>query len=284
MIEYYFNYRKHMVSFVKNTTSSADGTIITYDTIGQGPGLIIVHGALSDMEEYTQLAISLSGRFTIHLMQRRDRNGQHKGYKIENDCQDLLAVQRTTGAVFLFGHSFGGLVALETATLFNPFRKIIVYEPGVSIHGNWEWLDVYQSALARKKYRAAFTAFVQGMGHSPLSKAPGWLAGLILRIAIKGKDWQLKKKLLISNLREHQEVKRLEGSYKRYIAVSGPVLLAGGQASPGFIADMLNALTQIIPQSQVIIIRGLHHLSPQNNEAPALLAEHIGNFLALERL
>ncbi|SHN44026.1 alpha/beta fold hydrolase [Chitinophaga sp. CF418] len=267
-----------MATFVKHTALSADGTIITYDTTGRGPGLIIVHGALSDMEEYTQLAIALSGKFTIHLMQRRDRQGQREVYSIENECQDLLAIQQVTGATFLFGHSFGGLVALETAILFNPFKKIIVYEPGVSINGNWDWLTVYQSAITGKKYRTAFTAFVQGMGHSPLSKAPRWLATFILRIAIRGKDWQLKKKLLVSNLREHQEVKKLEGSYKKYSTISIPVLLAGGQASPDFIADMLSTLTQTIPQSQVLILPGLHHLSPQNNGAPALIADHISDF------
>lgn len=267
-----------MASFVKNTTSSADGMIITYETTGQGPGLIIVHGALTDIEEYTELAVFLSGKFTVHLMQRRDREGHCELYKIEDDCEDLLAVQRATGAVLLFGHSFGGLVALETAVLFNPFERIIVYEPGVSIHGNWDWLTVYQSAMARKKYHLAFTVFVQGMGHSPLSKAPRWLATLILRLAIRGKEWQLKKKLLVSNLREHQEVKRLEGSYRKYATLSSPVLLAGGQASPPFIHDMLSILAGVIPASQVMMLPGLHHLSPQNGGVPALLAGHIVEF------
>lgn len=267
-----------MASFIKNTTLSADGATIIYETTGQGPGLIIVHGALTDIEEYTELAVSLSGKFTVYLMQRRDREGKCELYSIEDDCEDLLAVQRATGAVLLFGHSFGGLVALETAVLFNPFKKIIVYEPGVSMHGNWDWLTVYQSAIVHKQYHLAFTVFVQGMGHSPLSRAPRWLAALILKLAIRGKEWQLKKKLLVSNLREHQEVKRLEGSYRKYAAVSGSVLLAGGQASPPFVHDILNILAGVIPQSQVMILPGLHHLSPQNGGAPVLLAGYIVEF------
>ena len=267
-----------MTSFEKHSITSADGVIINYNTIGQGPGIIIVHGALSDVEEYTQLAIALSGRYMVHLLQRRDRQGSQKVYSIGNECQDLLAVQVVTGAIFLLGHSFGGLVALETVMSFNPFKKVIVYEPGVSINGKWDWLTVYQSALAHKKYRKAFTAFVQGMGHSPLSKAPAWLAGLILRLVIRGEDWQLKRSLLVSNLREHLEVKRLEGSYKKYATLSVPVLLAGGQASPDFITYMLNVLHQVIPQSKVLLLPGLHHLSPQNNEAPGILADHIDTF------
>jgi pimeloyl-ACP methyl ester carboxylesterase len=271
-----------MKSFERNTLTSPNGTIITYETIGEGPGLIILHGALSDMEEYTQLAIALSGSYKVHLMQRRDREGKHTSYRIEYECQDLLALQQITRAELLFGHSFGGLVALETAVLSHTFKKIIVYEPGVSINWNWDWLTTYQAAITRRKYRKAFTAFVQGMGHSPLSKAPGWLAALILRIAIKGKDWQLKKRLLVSNLREHQEVKRLEGGYKKYTAVSAPVLLIAGKESPGSIPDMLNILAKEISQSQVLYLPGLAHLSPQNNGAPEILADHIIGFLSVD--
>ena len=61
---------------------------------------------------------------------------QGKGYSIENECQDVKAVQEATGAAVLFEHSYGGLVALETARRSTAFEKIAVYEPGVSIHGS----------------------------------------------------------------------------------------------------------------------------------------------------
>ena len=268
-----------MNSFKKNTLISSDDTSIHYETIGKGPGLIIVHGALSDIDEYTQLAIALSGSYEVHLMKRRDREGRQAAYSIEQECQDLLALQQITGAEFLFGHSFGGLVALETAVLSNPFERIVVYEPGVSIKGEWGWLSPYKAAITRRKYRKAFTVFVQGMGHSPLSRAPRWLAALILRIAIKGDDWQSKKTLLLSNLREHLEVKRLEGSYEKYAVISVPVLLAAGKESPGFIPDMINTLSKEISKSEVLFLPGLKHLSPQNNGAPEVLAKHVIEFL-----
>lgn len=269
-----------MEAFKKHSVAAKDGTVIRYKTIGQGPGIIIVHGALSDIEEYTELAIALSTTYTVHLMQRRGRQDtQDETYNIEKECQDLLAVQQITGAEFLFGHSFGGLVALETLTAPHPFKKVIVYEPGVSIHWNWHWIADYEKALVQQKYRLAFTTFVQGMGHSPLNKAPRWLASFILRIAIRGKDWELKKKLLVSNLREHLEVKRLEGSYRKYSGISVPVLLAGGQASPDFIHRMLDTLAGEIPASRVVLLPKLTHLAPQNSDAPELVADEIRRFL-----
>jgi pimeloyl-ACP methyl ester carboxylesterase len=168
---------------------------------------------------------------------------------------------------------------LETLTAPHPFKKVIVYEPGVSINWNWDWIADYEKALEHQKYRQAFTVFVQGMGHSPLNKAPKWLASFILRIAIRGKDWELKKKLLVSNLREHLEVRRLEDSYRKYSGISVPVLLAGGQASPDFIHRMLDVLAGAIPGSQVILLPKLQHLAPQNGDAPKLVADKIRHFL-----
>jgi pimeloyl-ACP methyl ester carboxylesterase len=269
-----------MKSLERNTCASSDGTILSYESIGQGPGLIILHGALSDIQEYTQLAIALSSSYRVHLMRRRDREGMYAAYSVEYECQDVLALQQVTRAEFLFGHSFGGLVALEAAVLSNPFKRIIVYEPGVAINWKWDWLTAYQAAITRRRYRKAFTAFVRGMGHSPLSKAPRWLAALVLRIAINGKDWKLKKNLLVSNLREHLEVKRLEGSYKKYAVISVPVLLAAGEKSPDFVTDMLTVLAREIPHSQVLNLPGLGHLSPQNNGAPEIISNHIIDFLS----
>lgn len=267
-----------MATFERNTVTSTRGNMITYDTIGNGPGLIVVHGALSDITEYTELAIALSGRFSVHLLQRRDREAQEAHYSIKDDCSDLMAVQQVTGAAFLFGHSYGGLVALEAVANDNPFKKVSVYEPGVSLGGNWEWLNSYETAMAHQQFRKAFTAFVQGMGHSPLTKAPSWLANLVLRLAIKGEEWQLKKSLLASNFREHLEVKRLEGSYRKYAMLSIPVLLMGGKASPDFIPGMLSTLKQTIPQAKVLLLSKLHHLSPTNHEGPAMVAESLITF------
>jgi predicted alpha/beta superfamily hydrolase len=47
----------------------------------------------------------------------------------------VLALQAATGASFLVGHSYGGLIALEVARNNKDFNKIAVYEPGVSIDG-----------------------------------------------------------------------------------------------------------------------------------------------------
>jgi pimeloyl-ACP methyl ester carboxylesterase len=101
-----------------STVHSADGTAINYRTTGAGAGLIIVPGALSDATDYAELADALAADFTVHTIERRGRGGsgpQGPDYGIETECADLAAVRKATGSRYVFGHSFGGLVALEAA-------------------------------------------------------------------------------------------------------------------------------------------------------------------------
>jgi pimeloyl-ACP methyl ester carboxylesterase len=270
------------MSFTQNTVFSSDGTVINYETTGTGPGLIIVHGALSNAWEYASLAMELSNTFTVHLIQRRGRQPitTTETYSIENECEDLLAVQHATQAKLLFGHSFGGLIALETARKRHPFQKIALYEPGVSINTDWTWITEYSSKLENEKYRGAFTSFVRGMGHTPLSKMPKWLAYCILRLAIRGDDWKLKQSLLTSNLREHREVMRLEGTYRQYSHITVPVLLAYGQSSPSFMHQMMKILSGSIQGSQVQVLPKQTHLAPENGNAPSVVADCLIAFFA----
>jgi pimeloyl-ACP methyl ester carboxylesterase len=69
------------------------------------------------------------------------------------ECEDVLALQAATGASFLVGHSYGGLVALEVARNNKAFNKIAVYEPGVSIDGSMPtgWMPGYEKKLAEKR-------------------------------------------------------------------------------------------------------------------------------------
>jgi pimeloyl-ACP methyl ester carboxylesterase len=84
--------------------------------------------------------------FTVHSIDRRGRGlsgPQGSEYSITKECEDIQALQKETGAIYVFGHSYGGLIALETARTFPSFTKIALYEPGVSIgslSAQWDWI------------------------------------------------------------------------------------------------------------------------------------------------
>src|ERR1700743_796838 len=124
--------------------TSADGTPVEYLSAGSGPHVIVVPGALAVARDLTALAALLAQRHTVHGVQRRGRGGsgpQGERYGIERECEDVEAVRARTGARLVFGHSFGGLVALRAGGGSTGFDAGAVYEPGVSgsgaISGHW---------------------------------------------------------------------------------------------------------------------------------------------------
>ncbi|WNQ11927.1 alpha/beta hydrolase [Paenibacillus aurantius] len=273
------------VLFKPETAVSKDGTTIGYQSLGEGPGVLVIHGALSTSEHFSRFGAELAGAYRVHLIDRRGRGRsgpQGEAYGMAKEIEDTAAVQQATGAEYVFGHSYGGLVALETARTLGLFRKIAVYEPGVSLTsepGAWDWLASYEKALRNQDDRGAFASFVQGTGHSPLSRLPLWYANLMLRLFVRGARWDEMKKLLPQNLREHREVQRLEGAYAGYQTVDAHTLLAYGGKSPSFVADTIRTLHTTLPHAEMLELPDLEHLSPENQQEPVAVARQVQRFL-----
>jgi pimeloyl-ACP methyl ester carboxylesterase len=272
------------------TVDSADGATIGYYTLGAGDAVIVVGGVLRSARDYLPFAHALAGRFTVHVMDRRGRGASGAlgpAYSIEKEREDLLAVQSDTGAKRVFGHSYGGFVVLETARRSHVFDRLAVYEPGVSINGSIPrgWLPRYRDLLEKGDRRGAFAAMVKQAGFAPrpLALMPLWLVRAALRFGIPSEEWQQTEKLLGANLAEHEQQALLDGCpLTRYEPIASEVLLCGGDQSPGFIsAQAIGALHEVIPRSQVAILKGLGHLAPEHD--PLVLAECVARFFAGKR-
>lgn len=165
---------RRSVNAAANPTSSVfirDDARISYLSIGTGPSVVVVPGALSTAADYVAFARPLSEQFAVHIIERRGRglsSPQGDNYSIDQECGDLLALQRETGASFFVGHSFGGLVVLEAARNNSALNKIAVYEPGVSIGGSirMDWMPRYEELLGQNKYFDALVEFSRGTARS----------------------------------------------------------------------------------------------------------------------
>lgn len=263
---------------------SADGTEIGYRSLGEGPGLVVVGGALSSGSNYLSLAARLTGKFEVHLMDRRGRprsGPQRPEHSVEHECADLIAVAEATGSTAVFGHSFGGLVALETARRRPVFELLYVYEPGVPVGGRFEfgWLDGYEQLLEDGDRRGAFAWMVKHGGFAPrvLTIMPLWYVRAVLRLAIRGRRWEGMERLLDANLVEHRVLAALEApTAERFSTITARTVLLGGAKSPGFISRQLLAeLGQVIPESTTVLLPGLGHTAPEEQPreiATAILA------------
>ncbi len=265
------------------SVASADGTPIGYASLGEGPGLIIVGGVLSSGSDYLALASLLAQDSEVHIMDRRGRAGsgpQRPSHSIEDERADLIAVATSTGATSVFGHSFGGLVALETARLQPAFDQVFVYEPGVPLRGQFQfaWLDGYQERLESGDRRGAFAWMVKhnGFAPRPLAVMPLSYVQAVLRLAIRSRQWAAMDPLLEANLVEHRiEVALDAPSAERFSTITARTLLMGGTKSPTVISQQLvTELAEVIPNATTAILPGLDHLAPQHQPSKIAAAIH----------
>ncbi|BCL79453.1 alpha/beta hydrolase [Ktedonobacteria bacterium brp13] len=256
------------VSTATNTTHavlSRDGAKISYLTMGSGPSVLVIPGALSIAADYAAFASALSEHFTVHIIERRGRgrsSPQGDDYSIIKEREDVLALQQETGASFLVGHSFGGLVALEVARNNQAITKIAIYEPGVSIDGSipMDWMPGYKKKLAEKKYLDAFVEFSLSVGPERARNTPPWLMKLLLPLFISAHERKLMLGLLPENLREHQEVARLDSSYENYREIPADVLLMyGGKSDTTWVDMSMERLAAVLPRSETKEFPKLDH-------------------------
>ncbi len=265
------------------TVQSADGTTISYHTIGSGPDILVIPGALNDATDYAALAAALAAHFTVHSIQRRARTGsgpQGPDYSIATECADLAAVRTATGARYVFGHSYGGLVALEAARRDPGIAKLALYEPGVSVQGLFpmDWTPQYRRFLAQGRPFDAFATFAIGTGPAAARRNPRWLMSVILRLVFRGERRAKVFQLLEANLHEHEQVARLDDSYPNYREVSADVLLmAGGKSGLSHVAPAFDRLTEVLPSARVHTFPTLNHFGPET-KGPAV-ADTITAFL-----
>jgi pimeloyl-ACP methyl ester carboxylesterase len=269
-----------------STVTSADATPIALQSAGAGTGLLVVGGALRASVDYLPLADVLARRFHVHVVDRRGRGlsgpqGDH--YSLQREIEDLLAVRGHTGAPFVFGHSYGGLVALQTAARNDGFERVVAYEPGVSIDGSipTEWTTRYRHLLASNDRRGAFAHFVKHSGGAPriTRSLPSWYLQMVLRLAIRGEEWERMDALQETSANEHDEIAQVDNDPALYQAIDGRVLLLGGQRSPAFMtATPFEMLRNAIARCEVDLLPGLDHLAPDDKD-PETIALRVQRFL-----
>lgn len=245
---------------------------------------MVVPGALSFAANYLTFAEALAKYyFAVHILERRGRGQsgpQGADYSIVKECEDVQAVQAQTKAAFLVGHSYGGVVALETACRTSVFAALAVYEPGVSVHGSirMDWIPAYQKALAEGKHLDAFVEFVRGTGPARARQTPHWLMRLLLPRLMDAQDYQQRLSLLLQNLREHREVAGLDSSYQHYRAITAKTLLMyGGKDTIEWITPMLDGLTEVLPCADVAQFPRLDHFGIDRG-APQEVAHTVSDY------
>ena len=264
--------------------TSADGTAVEYLSTGSGPHVIVIHGVLAVASDLTAFAALLARRHTVHLVQRRGRGGsgpQGDRYSIARECEDIEAVRERTGARLIFGHSFGGLVALRAACGNAAFDAAAVYEPGISINGAIpvHWLDRARREVAAGANFEAFITFARGVDPNKTGLVPRPLLRVIVRRMFPPAELLQNVTLMPQAINEYAEAGRLDARFADYREITAPTLIMRGKAGANSRQAVAAAsLAQTIPQSETRIFPEFDHFAPEKQ--PSQVADAVMRFFA----
>lgn len=268
-----------------NTTTSKDSTRIAYLATGTGPGLIIVPGNNRMAHNYEKLAARLADRFTVYVMERRGRGEsgpQGESYTIEREVEDLQAIIGATSAAVVFGHSYGGLIALQAGRVEPRIKKLIAYEPGVSINGSFDvsWLPQFEQAFRAGKQAKAMAIFLKKAQISEVDILPFPFLYCLAGMLLSRKSGKEMRALMPTTPPEIREVQRADSDGRQYANITADTLLLGGERGSKPLLAAMSMLQDIIPQVHCQVFEGLNHNAPDLGPFDQVV-EAIKNFAAV---
>jgi pimeloyl-ACP methyl ester carboxylesterase len=166
-------------------------------------------------------------------------------------------VRAVGGPVVLYGHSDGGVVALEAlAASPSSFAGAVIFEPaaviGPPLAGERrEVLTQARAALAARRPGKALAIFSHGAAGLPPWQA--WLAGLFTALIPR------YRRLVPAQLDSLEAMDRLGVRLNTYAQIQVPTVLLGGNRNPAHIAERLDAIEQVMPHAERVVMHKRDH-------------------------
>jgi pimeloyl-ACP methyl ester carboxylesterase len=239
------------------TTTPRDGTRIAYWRTGQGPVLILVHGATADHSRWETVLPLLEPHVTVYAMDRRGRglSGDAADYRIQDEGADVTAVveavaEATGGPVDVLGHSYGGLCVLEAMALPGRIRRAVLYEAGAGVPTEPGLAERLSGLLADGRREEVVTEL--------LVVAAGVAAAHTVVREVRAHDgYRLRP--------------------ERFGSLTVPTLLLLGSDSPPGEAESTAVLAAALPGARVVTLEGQGHVAMLT--APGMFAAEVLSFL-----
>lgn len=251
---------------------SKDGTLLAVECAGAGPSLVIVHGGTGDRTRWTPLFPLLSSRFTVCAMDRRGHgaSGDSPDYTLQKEAEDVAAVVNARpGPVFLLGHSYGAVVALEAAFLTDKISRLILYEPPLQDLDNAAVLARMERMIQAGDREQALVTFlgeiviISPSELAAMKARPSW-AGLLASVE--------------SSIRQDRALAAYRFEPKRMSTLKVPTLLLTGSktASPQ-LKQAIRGLLDSLPNRSLVVLDGQEHNAMDT--AREQFADVVVNFL-----
>ncbi len=258
--------------------NSADGTSIGFWVSGDGPPMVLVHGAMSDHTTLARVVPLLEPHFTVCAIDRRGRgaSGDGSGYAIEREFTDVAAVvdtlaERTGDRVFLYGHSCGATCALGAALLTSNVSRLGLYEAAFSGAFTYPpgWFDRLEALIADGAAEdAVVLALQQGAGASPTQ----------IEVMRSLPSWPTRVAAAATLARELHIDEDFPFQAQQYAVMGTPTVLLVGEHSPAGQRAVDAAVHAALPNSEIAVLAGQEQLAQL--VAPHLVAAELIRFMA----
>ncbi len=252
-----------------------DGRTISYETSGEGPPLVLVHGGFSDHDtNWTFVKPLLGAHFTLHAIARRGRGETDAtvGHTVEDEARDVAAVILALGEpVFLLGHSYGARCALAAAAMVpDRVRKLVLYEPPRTDTITAADLERLERLAAMNAWDELAVVFFRDMLLVPAEEIESVRASVLWPPIVADAP------AMLGDLRA-LTASRLDPERVRNLQV--PVLLQTGSESPRHLWAT-DALARVLPDVRIQTLDGQAHEGMTT--APEMYAEALIAFLQAE--
>lgn len=250
--------------------TSKDGTAIACWQGGSGDPLLLIHGTTGDHTTWISSLSLLQQHFTIWTMDRRGRglSGDSHSYAFARECEDIAKIVDAIGShVNVLGHSFGGLCALEAALLTPNIRKLVLYEPSITLAGSG-WSPELEHRLQvlwnQNAWEESLLLFFCDFLKTPQHEMTA------LQV---GSNWASRVAAAHTILRELQSIDRYIFTPQRFQGLKSSILLMVGGDSHERRFKTAELLQRSLPYSQCAVLPGQQHGAMRT--APELFARTV---------
>jgi len=255
--------------------TSADGTRIAYESVGNGPALVIVEGALCSraMGGYKTLAPSLSEHFTVTGYDRRGRGESGQGgspYEVQREVEDLIAVLDAVGPDrYVFAASSGAALALEAARQGVPMKALAAYEAPFIVDDTHAPNDLdlpqrVEALVAADRRGDAVKLFMKVVG------APAPMVAVMPLFPV----WKGLKAVAHTLAYDFRIVLPFEQAEPlpagHYASVAVPTMVIAGGKSPQYMRNAQAAIAEQVPGGRLETLPGQTHMIKTKATVPAL--------------
>jgi pimeloyl-ACP methyl ester carboxylesterase len=253
--------------------TSKDGTSIDIERTGDGPPVVLVCGGSVDRQSNAGLAAELSKSFSVLNYDRRGRGDSTDTppYAVDREIEDIEAViAEAGGSACLYGSSSGAVLALMAAGSGLPIVKLALWEPPFILDPDRrppaDQVERYEEMIAEGRRGDAVEYFMSKVVGMP----PEFVAGA------RAQPFWAATEALAHTLAYDA---RIMGDYSLRTdvaaSVKAPTLVVAGGASPPWMRETAQALTEALPDGQAHTLDGQSH-DVDNSVLGPVLAEFFG--------